>query len=554
MKKLLALFLIVFSFSAHAEERILSYRSDIAVQPDASVLVRENITVNVEGVRVRRGIYRDLPRNKGERYHIESVFRNGVPEPFFTENINGTLRVNTGGDDFIPRETTTFTLVYRVQNVIKAFDGYDEIYWNVTGNDWIFPIDEASATITLPNGASIVRQASYIGARGAKTPARYAEGRFAAPRPLRAGEGLTIAVGFSKGAVDLSALPHRFDFWTAAGILGAYMLLTGLAVGRAPSSGLVMPRFDGITGFTPAEASRVYSLGADTRKTLTLAILQAVASGFCSFAPDSRAALQKNRAPTNDEERILDKFLTFPLTLDGSYNPALARAQTALVGHVRKKTRDCLKTNTKFTIIGALLSILLLTKGTYDAQTPILLVYFAFYLPFFCAAAVMLRQMFKIRKFHFAAVFITGFVTFHFTVMMIATTNGFPPITAFYLLSVFALPIYGALIKHPTERGREIIDHIDGIKLFLSSQTRISAERTEKLLPYAVLLGMEREWSGKIEQMQTLPDWVGRESACFCRNIERSSTPPAVVRGGLSASSGGGCSGGGHGGGGGGGR
>ena len=99
----------------------MSYRSDIAVQPDASVLVRENITVTVDGVRIRRGIYRDLPRNKGERYHIESVFRNGVSEPFFTENVNGNLRVNTGGDDFIPRETTTFTLVYRVQNVIKPF-------------------------------------------------------------------------------------------------------------------------------------------------------------------------------------------------------------------------------------------------------------------------------------------------------------------------------------------------------------------------------------------------------------------------------------------------
>ncbi len=551
MKKLLAFFLIVFSFSAHAEERILSYRSDIAVQPDASVLVRENITVNVESIRIRRGIYRDLPRDKGERYHIESVFRNGVPEPFFTESINGNLRVNTGNDNFIPRETTTFTFVYRVKNVIKAFDGYDELYWNVTGNDWIFPIDEVSATITLPDGARIVRQSSYVGTRGEKTPARYAEARFAAPRPLRAGEGLTVAVGFSKGAVDLSALPRPFDFWTAAGILGAYLLLTGLAVGRAPPQGVVMPRFDGITGFTPAEASRVYSLGADTRKTLTLAILQAVASGFCSFAPDSRATLQKNRTPTNDEERILDKFLTFPLTLDGLYNPALARTQTALVGHVRKKTRDCLKTNTKFTVIGVLLSVLLLAKGAYDAQTPILLLYFAFYIPFFCVAAVMLLRMVKMRKFHFAAVLIAGFVTFHFTVMMIATAKGFPPIAAFYLLSVFALPIYGAMIKHPTEKGRKIIDHLDGIKLFLESQTKISAERMEKLLPYAVVLGKTDAFPSDSPLFRHLP-----RGGCddFISAVSRASTPPAATRGGLSASSGGGCSGGGHGGGGGGGR
>lgn len=551
MKKLLAFFLIVFSFSAHAEERILSYQSDIAVQPDASVIVRENITVAVEGVRIRRGIYRDLPRDKGERYHIESVFRNGRPEPLFTENVNGNLRVNTGNDDFIPRETTTFTLVYRVQNVIKAFEDYDELYWNVTGNDWAFPIDEASAAITLPDGARIVRQSSYVGVRGARTPARYAEARFYAPRPLQAGEGLTVAVGFSKGAVDLSAAPRRFDFWTAAGILGIYLLLTGLAVGRAPPSDLVMPRFDGITGITPAEAGFVYTLGAASNRLTAAALLQAVVSGFCSFVPDSRNILQKNRAPKNDEERILDKCLTFPVTLDGTYNPALSRTQAELVGHIRKKMRDCLKTNKIFTVIGALLSVLLLVKGTYDAQTPILLLYFAFYIPFFCVAALMLLRMVKMRKFHFVAVLTAGFVTFHFTVMMIATAKGFPPIAAFYMLSVFALPIYGAVIKHPTEKGRKIIDHLDGIKLFLESQPQISAERMEKLLPYAVVLGKTDAFPSDSPLFRPLP-----RGGCdaFVSAVDRASTPPAAVRGGLSASSGGGCSGGGHGGGGGGGR
>lgn len=556
LKKLLTLFLIVFSFSAHAAERILSYRADITVQPDASLFVTENITVTVEGVNIRRGIYRDLPRNNGERYHIESVFRNGNPEPFFIENSSGNLRVNTGNDDFIPRETTTFTLVYRVQNAVRFLNKYDEVYWNVTGNNWVFPIDEASASVTLPRGARVVRQAGYIGGYGSTESARYSDLRFFAPRPLQAGEGLTVAVGFDKGAVSVSASPHPFNVWAAIGVLGLYFLLTGLAVKRNPPSDSIMPRFDGITGMTPAEANFAASLGAKKDKTLALALLQATVSGYCSFDPQSPNTLLKNRAPKNDEERILDKFLTFPLHVGRFYNPRAAQAQNALNKLLREKTRDCFKTNKIFTVSGALLAAFLLIKGAYDEQMTDLLIYFAFYLPFFIVASTMALQNFKNRKFSFATVFMVVFISFHFATMMLAKMNGFPAIAAFYAAAAATVPIYGALIKRLTEKGRDIADHIQGIRLFLKSSAQISAEKTEKLMPYAVLLDMESEWSDKIKAMSS------ETTAAYCRHIPccgydgfvaavgRSTTAPARSSG----SGGGGFSGGGHGGGGGGGR
>ena len=44
----------------------------------------------------------------------------------------------------------TYTLSYRTNRQLGFFDDRDELYWNVTGNGWSFPIDAASASVRLP--------------------------------------------------------------------------------------------------------------------------------------------------------------------------------------------------------------------------------------------------------------------------------------------------------------------------------------------------------------------------------------------------------------------
>jgi hypothetical protein len=41
--------------------------------------------------------------------------------------------------------TRTFVLKYRVRNGLKFFEDHDELYWNVTGDEWDVPIEQASA-------------------------------------------------------------------------------------------------------------------------------------------------------------------------------------------------------------------------------------------------------------------------------------------------------------------------------------------------------------------------------------------------------------------------
>ena len=63
--------LLALGTPALAEERITQFISEVTVNADSSLLVRETITVEAEGGEIKRGILRDFPTtytdNKGQR-------------------------------------------------------------------------------------------------------------------------------------------------------------------------------------------------------------------------------------------------------------------------------------------------------------------------------------------------------------------------------------------------------------------------------------------------------------------------------------------------------
>jgi hypothetical protein len=101
----LALSLIaVLPGEVRAEERILDYHSDVQVLKDGSLKVIETITVNAEGSKIKRGIYRDFPIAYTSRFlvpvklpfHVVSVKRDGKTEPFHTKEESNGVRVYAG--------------------------------------------------------------------------------------------------------------------------------------------------------------------------------------------------------------------------------------------------------------------------------------------------------------------------------------------------------------------------------------------------------------------------------------------------------------------------
>ena len=162
---------------AQADERILSYDSDVAVQRDGALRCHR------DDHGPRRG-RRDPPRHlsrlpdhatKGQPggavrvgFELLDVTRNGSTEPAATEGISNGVRVRIGSATAMSSPGDyRYVIRYRTTRQLGRFEDFDELYWNVTGNGWDFPIDRAEARITLPSPAPFGQRAVYTGPQGA---------------------------------------------------------------------------------------------------------------------------------------------------------------------------------------------------------------------------------------------------------------------------------------------------------------------------------------------------------------------------------------------------
>ncbi len=201
---------------AAAVERIIRFVSDVAVQKNGDLVVTETIRVEAEGRDIRRGILRDFPtvytRPDGTRvevgFHIESITRNGQTEVWSSERVSNGVRTRIGSADrVLPRGQHEYVIRYRTTRQIGFFQGYDELYWNATGNGWTFTIDQAEARITIPDKVPFRQTAFYTGPQGSRdknaTVVEQQPGRivFRTTRPLPPKNGLTVAAAWEKGVV-----------------------------------------------------------------------------------------------------------------------------------------------------------------------------------------------------------------------------------------------------------------------------------------------------------------------------------------------------------------
>ncbi|HEX9651775.1 MAG TPA: hypothetical protein VGA21_14525 [Cyclobacteriaceae bacterium] len=60
MKRMFTFLLAIICCQAYGTEVIGNYKTEVIVNLDRSVLVKEIIEVTVEGINIRRGIYRDI--------------------------------------------------------------------------------------------------------------------------------------------------------------------------------------------------------------------------------------------------------------------------------------------------------------------------------------------------------------------------------------------------------------------------------------------------------------------------------------------------------------
>ncbi len=153
--------LLPFSRPVFAQsERIVDFHSDITVEDDSSLLVTERIAVVSTGAQIRHGLLREFPTRYrdlyGNRYVVDfqalSATRDSANEPFRVEDYSNGKRIYFGrANVMLPPGRHVYTFTYTTNRQLGFFADHDELFWNVTGLGWSFPIDHASATVHLPS-------------------------------------------------------------------------------------------------------------------------------------------------------------------------------------------------------------------------------------------------------------------------------------------------------------------------------------------------------------------------------------------------------------------
>lgn len=233
LRKLIAFLIVLAGFSLLSQplfaEEIEVFRSRINVETSGVIRVVEDITYDF-GTESRHGIFRDIlyikKNQEGRRYQMDvdvvSVTdENGVAYPFSTSQLNGThLRVKIGDPDAFVTGKKNYSIIYTVGGAISYFSDHDELYWNITGNEWQIPVGSALYEISLPaNTAGSLNATCYSGPVGssakdcevATSGARVTGGTTA---QLQASEGVTVAISFPPNIVAHLEPKEVVDFFS----------------------------------------------------------------------------------------------------------------------------------------------------------------------------------------------------------------------------------------------------------------------------------------------------------------------------------------------------
>ncbi len=560
-------------------ERIVSFDSHITVNEDSHLDVRETVVVNALNQTINHGIYRDFPTeyktNSGLNVHVHftvtDVQRDGTAEDYTLESIDGGKRIKIGNaDTIIPVGDHTYNIAYTVDRELGYFSDHDELYWNVTGNGWLFPIDKASATVTLPTGmpASTIVPTFFTGPTGSKdhfATAVLTDGHkvhFETTQPLSTQEGLTVVVAWPKGFVEPPS-STQLRLWLIqdnlatilaalfALLIAAYYLWRWSKVGRDAAKVTIIPEYEPPAGFTPGMLRyliRGTNISGDFHP-LAATIVSLAIKGLIKIedAPKPTSLLGKifssdklrgkyqlvktNRAPdTNlaaDELALYTKLSTILTTHDpfvlneGNRTSIMAINAAQKSALARSVGADYYKANGAEIGMGILLSVLGIFGIVGAASNS------------FSVWAGLL-------------------------VALIVVING----------------IFIVLLPRFTQLGQETLAKIRGFKWFLevTEKDRLNfhnpPEKTpelfEKFLPYAIALGVENKWADQFTDVLKAadyhPNWYGGTWAYvnyasfasdfgsgLTNTLQTAGTPPGSSSGSSGSSGGGGGGGGGGG-------
>ena len=530
--------------------------------PQGLLKVREVIELDFSGQ--NSGILRAIPNTyKGNDLNLKvtEVIRDDVDEQFITYEEDGNTVVRIGNPTVYITGVHSYEIVYQVENVITFEDEHDEFFWDVNGDQWLQTF--LSVDVQVNSSAKIIAPGTrcfsgVFGGTDSNCTTSDGANNFSAEatQDLGPSQTLTVVAAYEKGYFTPASWTERYRNFIIISPLILFQLLVVRSAHKKweelgkdyKKRGVVAPYFGRPKGVSVMQASYV----ADnmlTQKHLSASIIDLAIRGYIKITETkegrktkhSLSLIKQPDGKLTDEEKMLvteliGSSVDDSVTLEDKKNK-LYGTFAALKKSIDAKTLD---------------------KGYYELSPR--------------------KSVGKLTK-QIIAAFVGLFVGFSLAEYSVGVT------VASGVISVAAVGVYAALMTKRSHRGNMLVEHMKGLKLYLSEAEKDRIEQQdavaaplaphsgqptrdvkffEKLLPFAVAMGVEKSWAKAFSDVYAQPpDWYSGNWNTFSTialvNSLGSTTKAATSSftapssSGSSGFSGGGFSGGGGGGGGGGG-
>lgn len=552
----------------HADETLT--RQD----PQGELHIVETIKVNFADN--NHGIERAIPASyNGDdlHFHLNKVTStSGAPVQVSTRHENGNVVLRIGDPNRTVTGQQEYTIDYIVQNVINFYGDHDELYWDINGDQWNQPTTHVSVVLHLPQGLKLHPDllTCYAGPYGETEHACQISAPAgniiqASADNLLSQQTLTIVAGFDTGYFAPPTLLDklRSDAGLLLGLVGLPLL--GLVAGfslwwrkgrDAKGRGTIVPEYAPPEDLSPLRAGTVADFQVDDRD-LTATVVDLARRGYVRIIET-----RKNRS-------ILKDKLLYTLELLKADTTDLDEFEAPLIRAMFNSFKE-----------GSTLDL-----GEYNSQ----LGKTASKLRVSVVKVLTNEGYFASKKGRFSPLF-KGVVLALWVVIALVgiLERAYWPVIVGSVVGLIIFGIFMIFMPARTARGTAAREQLLGLKMYMQTAEKDRLEKLEgpaaayaaktgepahtveffeKLLPYAIVLGVETQWAAQFAGIyDNPPDWyrgnnltafnagylAGALSSGMAPAMNSSFTAPSSSSG-SGFSGGGGFAGGGGGGGGGGG-
>jgi uncharacterized membrane protein YgcG len=579
--------------------RFESFNADYSLErspENASALkVQEALVAVFPEYDQNHGILRAIPRTyKNHTLSLSNISvkdQTGKAYEFTTSDQNNNKVLKIGNPNSYVHGRTIFIINYTLQDVTSYFSDHDEFFWDINGDQWDQPFGSVTANIHISNQLVPSLQdkrlcyAGYFG--GLKqncsiTLVSLQEGTFikASADNMQPRQTLSVVLSFKPGtfnqkssAVKKEEKQKRIIFIATAllasippGAAGIFMFRRWRQFGDDPKGrGVIIPEYEPPKGFSPLTSDFLYRQGL-RNAAISATIIDLAVKGYITIIEIPKSGLfskkdyelKLTKNPNNDVGNHLITMLKIIFGDDISSG-------------ISVKVSDFSKSSSKQRQMYKDMETLEDAIAASMAE-----------------AGYFIKNPKKIKSGYsiwgIVLIFLGGFG------LTLAASIGFAPLDGLLggtLLAGLIVFMYSFIMPARTMAGVAVYDDLKGLKDYIKLaevdrikflQSPDGAEKLpvadgfdpktkeakvklfEKLLPYAMIFGLEKDWAKQFNDIYTTPpnwyqggNWSAFNAGYLVGSLGDFNAASAASFASPSSSSGSGFSGGGAGGGGGGG-